>query len=165
MSFHGGLLGVAGALWLYSRGIKQSFFASTDFLIPVVPIGLFFGRIANFINAELWGAPTALPWGVVFPNAGGIARHPTQLYEALLEGLLLFIIMWFYSNRQRPRMAVSGLFLAGYGVFRSAIEFVREPDMNIGYLFGDWLTMGQLLSFPMIAVGLVMIFLAYHKSE
>jgi len=165
MSFHGGLLGVAGALWLYSRSIKQSFFASTDFLIPVVPIGLFFGRIANFINAELWGAPTALPWGVVFPNAGGIARHPTQLYEALLEGLLLFIIMWFYSNRQRPRMAVSGLFLAGYGVFRSAIEFVREPDMNIGYLFGDWLTMGQLLSFPMIAVGLVMIFLAYHKSE
>jgi phosphatidylglycerol---prolipoprotein diacylglyceryl transferase len=165
MSFHGGLLGVAAALWLYSRSIQQSFFATTDFLIPVVPIGLFFGRIANFINAELWGAPTTLPWGVVFPNAGGIARHPSQLYEALLEGLLLFIIMWFYSSRQRPRMAVSGLFLAGYGVFRSAIEFVREPDRNIGYLLSDWLTMGQLLSFPMIAVGLVMLFLSYHKNE
>lgn len=165
MSFHGGLLGVMTALWFYSRKIQLNFFDTTDFLIPVVPIGLFFGRIANFINAELWGAPTNLPWGVVFPNAGGVARHPSQLYEALLEGLVLFSIMWFYSSRQRPRMAVSGLFLLGYGVFRSSIEFVREPDRDIGYIAGDWLTMGQVLSFPMIVVGVVMLFLGYRKNK
>ncbi|MBT7952185.1 MAG: prolipoprotein diacylglyceryl transferase [Gammaproteobacteria bacterium] len=165
MSFHGGLLGVMTAVWIYSRKIQQSFFDTTDFLIPVVPIGLFFGRIANFINAELWGAPTNLPWGVIFPNAGGVARHPSQLYEALLEGLVLFAIMWFYSSKQRPRMAVTGLFLSGYGVFRSSIEFVREPDRNIGYIAGDWLTMGQVLSIPMIIAGVIMLFLGYRKNN
>jgi phosphatidylglycerol:prolipoprotein diacylglycerol transferase len=165
MSFHGGLLGVMTAVWIYSRKIQQSFFDTTDFLIPVVPIGLFFGRIANFINAELWGAPTNLPWGVVFPNAGGVARHPSQLYEAFLEGLVLFAIMWFYSSKQRPRMAVTGLFLSGYGVFRSIIEFVREPDRNIGYIAGDWLTMGQVLSIPMIIAGVIMLFLGYRKNN
>ncbi len=165
MSFHGGLLGVALSTWYYSHKVNKTFFNTTDFLIPVVPVGLFFGRIANFINAELWGAPTSLPWGIVFPNAGGIPRHPSQLYEALLEGLLLFIIMWFYSSRQRPRMAVSGVFLLGYGVFRSAVEFVREPDRNIGYLIGDWLTMGQVLSLPMIIIGSILIYLAYTKNK
>jgi phosphatidylglycerol---prolipoprotein diacylglyceryl transferase len=166
MSFHGGLLGVAVALWCYSRHIRRGFFETTDFLIPVVPVGLFFGRIANFINAELWGAPTTLPWGVVFPGVDHLARHPSQLYEALAEGLLLFIIMWFYSSKLRPNMAVSGLFLLLYGLFRSAIELVREPDGNIGHLFGEWLTMGQVLSAPMIAIGSILLVLAYrHKDK
>ncbi|MFT5134969.1 MAG: phosphatidylglycerol:prolipoprotein diacylglycerol transferase [Gammaproteobacteria bacterium] len=165
MSFHGGLLGVAVAAWYYSRKINQGFFETTDFLIPVVPVGLFFGRIANFINAELWGAPTTLPWGIVFPDAGGIARHPSQLYEALLEGVVLFIIIWWYSMRLRPKMAVSGAFLLGYGVFRSSVELVREPDANIGYLLGEWLTMGQVLSSPMILIGSTLLFLAYSKNR
>ncbi len=167
MSFHGGLIGVLVALWLYSRKINQGFFETTDFLAPVVPVGLFFGRIANFINAELWGAPSTLPWAIIFPDprAGGIPRHPSQLYEALLEGLLLFGILWFYSSRQRPKMAVSGVFLLGYGVFRSCVEFVRQPDGNIGYLAGNWLTMGQVLSLPMVIVGVILLCLAYYSSS
>lgn len=167
MSFHGGLIGVAIAVWLYGKSIGKGFFETTDFLIPVVPVGLFFGRIANFINAELWGAPTNLPWGVIFPveAAGGIARHPTQLYEAFLEGLLLFLILWFYSAGTRPKMAISGMFLLLYGVFRSAVEFVREPDAHIGYLLGNWFTMGQLLSVPMILSGVTLILLAYKHSK
>jgi phosphatidylglycerol:prolipoprotein diacylglycerol transferase len=165
MSFHGGLLGVAVALWCYSRHIGRGFFETTDFLIPVVPVGLFFGRIANFINAELWGAPTTLPWGLVFPGVDDLARHPSQLYEALSEGLLLFFIMWLYSGRLRPKMAVSGLFLLLYGLFRSAIELVREPDGNIGHLFGEWLTMGQVLSAPMIVIGSILLVRAYQLKE
>ncbi len=167
MSFHGGLLGVAMAVWYYSRRIDRNFFETTDFLIPVVPVGLFFGRIANFINAELWGAPTTLPWGVIFPDphSGGLVRHPSQLYEALLEGIVLFIILWLYSEKHRPQKAVSGVFLLGYGVFRSIIEFVREPDANVGYLFGDWLTMGQVLSLPMIFIGVLLIILAYRHNR
>lgn len=165
MSFHGGLLGVAVALWFYSRKLNQGFFDTTDFLIPVVPVGLFFGRIANFVNAELWGAPTTLPWGIVFPNAGSVPRHPSQLYEAILEGLVLFIIIWFYSDKRRPKMAVSGAFLLGYGVFRSGVEFVRQPDENIGYLLGEWLTMGQVLSSPMILIGVILLSLAYYKKS
>ncbi len=167
MSFHGGLIGVFVALWYYSHKIKRNLFVTTDFLVPVVPVGLFFGRIANFINAELWGAPTTLPWGVVFPgvHSGGIPRHPSQLYEALLEGLVLFVILWVYSSKPRPKMAVSGLFLLGYGVFRCGVEFVREPDANIGYLLGDWLTMGQVLSLPMIVIGLILLSLAGYNSK
>lgn len=167
MSFHGGLIGVGVAVWYYSHKINRSFFETTDFLIPVVPVGLFFGRIANFINAELWGAPTTLPWGIIFPDprAGGLARHPSQLYEALLEGIVLFIILWFYSDKPRPKMAVSGAFLLGYGVFRCVVEFVREPDANIGYLLGNWLTMGQVLSSPMIIIGAFLLVLAYQNNR
>lgn len=167
MSFHGGLIGVMLAVWWFNRRGQRRFFDTTDFLIPVVPVGLFFGRIANFINAELWGAPSSLPWAVVFPGAaaGSIPRHPSQLYEALLEGLLLFIIVWNYSAKPRPAMAVSGLFLFLYGVFRSAVEFVREPDRHIGYFLEGWLTMGQLLSLPMICAGLVMLYMANRRSH
>jgi phosphatidylglycerol:prolipoprotein diacylglycerol transferase len=166
MSFHGGLLGVLVSLWFYNRKINQSFFETTDFLAPVVPIGLFFGRIANFINGELWGAPTNLPWAVIFPDpaAGGIPRHPSQLYEALLEGLILFLILWVYSKKIRPKMAVSGLFLLGYGIFRFSVEFIREPDQHIGYLAFDWFTMGQLLTLPMILFGTVLMIMAYKKT-
>ncbi len=163
MSFHGGLLGVALALWIYSLSIDKGFFETTDFLVPVVPVGLFFGRIANFINAELWGTPSNLPWAMIFPGAGALPRHPSQLYEAGLEGIVLFVILWFYSRQARPTMAVSGLFLSVYGLFRSAVELIRAPDQHIGYLAGDWLTMGQLLSLPMILIGGVLLALAYRR--
>jgi phosphatidylglycerol:prolipoprotein diacylglycerol transferase len=154
MSFHGGLLGVCLVFWLYGRRLKQGFFTIADFAAPLVPLGLGFGRIGNFINGELWGSPTQLPWGMVFPTGGAMTRHPSQLYEALLEGVLLFIILWLYSKQPRPTMRVSGLFLIFYGSFRFLIEFVRLPDAHIGYLAGDWLTMGHLLSTPMILFGL-----------
>lgn len=167
MSFHGGLLGVIFAIWFYSRKIDQTFFEATDFIAPVVPVGLFFGRIANFINGELWGAPSDLPWAVVItgPDGTGIARHPSQLYEALLEGVVLFIILWLYSGKIRPKMAISGAFLLGYGVFRLLVECVRLPDANIGYLAGNWLTMGMVLSFPMVLAGIILLISAYRKTS
>jgi len=167
MSFHGGLIGVLVAIWLFGRKTHKGFFVVSDFLAPVVPVGLGFGRIGNFINGELWGAPTTVPWAMIFPdiNAGGIARHPSQLYQAFLEGLLLFIILWWFSSRPRPVMAVSGLFLLLYGLFRSLVEFVREPDAHIGYLAGNWLTMGQVLSMPMIVGGAVLLLLAYREKN
>jgi len=165
MSFHGGLIGVLIALWFYSRSISKSFFETSDFLAPVIPVGLFFGRIANFINGELWGRPTDVAWGMVFPHVDQLARHPSQLYQALLEGILLFVILWCYSNKQRPRMAVSGLFLLGYGTFRFLVEFFREPDRHVGYIAFDWLTMGQVLSSPMIIIGMIIIFMAYKKQR
>jgi phosphatidylglycerol---prolipoprotein diacylglyceryl transferase len=166
MSFHGGLIGVILAVWFFARKINKPFFKVTDFIAPVVPIGLGCGRIGNFINGELWGAPSNLPWSMIFPDpaAGGIARHPSQLYEAFLEGLVLFIILWWYSNTDRPAKAVSGLFLLGYGTFRFIVEFVRTPDQHIGYLAFDWLTMGQVLSIPMIIFGLLLMILAYKKE-
>ena len=166
MSFHGGLLGVLIAVWLYCRKEKRGFFSVTDFIVPVGPIGLGSGRIGNFINGELWGGPSDLPWAMVFPDpmAGGVPRHPSQLYEACLEGLLLFVILWWYSARPRPVMAVSGLFLALYGVFRTAVECIRVPDKQIGYLAGDWLTMGMVLSVPMILAGLGLLLMAYRKG-
>ena len=164
MSFHGGMLGVLVACWLYGRKIHKPVFDVTDFLIPVVPVGLFTGRIGNFINAELWGKTTDVSWGMVFPGAGSLPRHPSQLYEAFLEGLCLFVILWWFSARPRPRMAVSGLFLSGYGVFRFAVEFVREPDAHLGYLGLGWVTMGQVLSLPMILAGVVLFGLAYRKK-
>ena len=165
MSFHGGLLGVIFAMWLFARKDQSSFFRLTDFIAPVVPIGLGCGRIGNFINGELWGGPSDLPWAMVFPDplAGGIPRHPSQLYEAFLEGLVLFIILWWFSKTPRPVKAVSGLFLIGYGFFRFMVEFVRVPDQHIGYLAFDWLTMGMLLSLPMIVFGLLLMILAYKK--
>ncbi|HEX4044258.1 MAG TPA: prolipoprotein diacylglyceryl transferase [Gammaproteobacteria bacterium] len=156
MSFHGGLLGVLVALWCCARKMQKPLLALTDFIAPAVPIGLAAGRIGNFINGELWGRVTTMPWGMVFPYAGDYPRHPSQLYEFLLEGVLLFFILWFYSRKPRPIGAVSGLFALCYGVFRIAVECFREPDAHIGYLFG-WLTQGQLLSLPLIAVGVILL--------
>jgi len=161
MSFHGGLLGVLLAVWLYGRKLGKTFFEMTDFIAPLAPLGLACGRIGNFINGELWGKPTDLPWGFV---VDGTARHASQLYQAGLEGITLFLILWFYSGRRPPRMAVSGAFALGYGVFRFAVEFVRMPDAHIGYLAWGWLTMGQLLSLPLIIVGAVILWLAYQRA-
>jgi phosphatidylglycerol:prolipoprotein diacylglycerol transferase len=162
MSFHGGMLAVALAMYLYGRKIGKSFFEMTDFVAPLAPLGLCAGRIGNFINGELWGKATDVPWAFV---VNGQPRHASQLYEAFLEGIVLFAILWIYSGRRPPRMAVSGAFLMFYGLFRFAIEFVRVPDAHIGYLAFGWFTMGQLLSTPMILVGLFLIVLAYRQSR
>ncbi|MDR2825231.1 MAG: prolipoprotein diacylglyceryl transferase [Deltaproteobacteria bacterium] len=154
MSFHGGLLGVIFAGWLGGKNFDSSLLRTMDFIAPLVPPGLFFGRIGNFINAELWGRTTTLPWGMVFPGygAGPLPRHPSQLYEAALEGLVLFIILWTFSKKPRPAGAVSGLFLIGYGCFRFIVEFAREPDAHLGFIWGP-LTMGMLLCIPMLVLG------------
>ena len=153
MSFHGGLLGVIAAAAWFARRHGLGLFVVSDFFVPLIPPGLGFGRVANFVNGELWGRPSDLPWAMVFPGAGPEARHPSQLYEAALEGLVLFAVLWWYSRRPRPRMAVSGLFLVGYGAARCLVELVREPDAHIGYLAFGWLTAGFLLSVPMLIFG------------
>lgn len=161
MSFHGGLLGVIAVTWLYQRKYHWGFFRLADFIAPLVPPGLFFGRIGNFINGELWGRETSVAWGMVFPQAGDqLARHPSQLYQAFFEGLILFLILWIYSAKPRAAGSVSGLFLIFYGLFRLMMEFVREPDQHIGFIAFDWLTMGQLLSLPMIIIGALLMWLA-----
>ena len=165
MSFHGGLIGVLTAFWWFARKTNRSFFTVSDFIAPLVPIGLLTGRIGNFINSELWGKVSDVPWAIVFPNGGPLARHPSQLYEALLEGLVLFIILWLYSAKSKPVGAISGLFLLGYGIFRFLVEFVRIPDPQYGYLAFNWLTMGQVLSLPMIVIGLYLIGRAYQKAS
>jgi phosphatidylglycerol:prolipoprotein diacylglycerol transferase len=165
MSFHGGFLGVLIAVFFYSQSIKRGFWETIDFVAPCVPFGLGAGRLGNFIGGELWGRPTEVPWGMVFPNVDDLARHPSQLYELALEGITLFIIIWWFSAKPRPRMAVSGIFALFYGSFRFFIEFFREPDMHIGFVFFDWLTMGQLLSLPMVILGLLLLFLAYGSSN
>lgn len=164
MSFHGGLLGVAMVLYFQAKQNKKSWLDITDFVAPVVPIGLGAGRIGNFINGELWGRATDLPWGMVFPRGGAIIRHPSPLYEFFLEGVVLFLILWIYSMKPRPKGAVSGLFLVGYGLFRSFAECFREPDAHLGFLMG-WITQGQLLSLPMILIGLLLLFWAYTKKQ
>lgn len=164
MSFHGGLLGVLAALWLFARKTKTHFLQVGDFVAPLVPIGLGAGRIGNFINAELWGRPTDVPWAVIFPGADGQARHPSQLYEFALEGVLLFIILWVYSSKSRPVGAVSGLFLLGYGSFRFFVEYFREADAHIG-LYGGVISQGQILSTPMIIGGLGLMIWAYMRSS
>ena len=153
MSFHGGLLGVLGAFWYFARTRGRTFLEVSDFIAPLIPQGLFFGRLGNFINGELWGKVSDVPWAIVFPGAGPLPRHPSQLYEAALEGLLLFIMVWVFSLKPRKVGAVSGLFALGYGVFRFAVEFVRMPDVQLGYLAFGWLTMGQLLCVPLILAG------------
>lgn len=161
MSFHGGLLGVLIGMWWCAYKFQKPFLALTDFIAPVVPIGLGAGRIGNFINGELWGKITDVSWGMVFPAAGPIPRHPSQLYEFALEGVVLFIILWLYSAKPRPLGAVSGLFAVGYGVFRFFAEFFRVPDVQVGYLAFGWLTEGQLLSMPLILVGIFLLMKAY----
>ncbi len=165
MSFHGGMLGVIVAIAIYARQRHRSVGDVFDFTVPLPALGLFFGRIGNFINGELWGRPTDGPWGMLVPDPNGgpaVARHPSQLYEATLEGLVLFTIMWLYTRRPRPRYAPSALFLICYSVARIVVEFVREPDAQIGYLAGGWLTMGQLLSLPMLLLGIAMMIGAYR---
>ena len=157
MSFHGGLLGVCLAVLLFARKHSKTFVSTADFVVPLAPIGLGAGRIGNFINGELWGKPSEAPWAFI---VDGVGRHPTQLYEAFLEGLVLFVLLWWHGSRPlKPGAAralgrATGLFLAGYGVFRFLVEFLRLPDAHLGYLALNWLTMGQLLSLPMIGFGL-----------
>jgi len=165
MSFHGGLLGVMLSLWLYSRSLKCSFWQLADFVAPLVPIGLGAGRLGNFINGELWGRVTTMPWGMVFPKAGPLPRHPSELYEFCLEGVSLFIILWFFSAKPKPRMAVSGLFLLVYGCFRFFVEFFRQPDPQLGFVAFGWMTRGQELSIPMIIIGSILLIIAYRKKK
>lgn len=157
MSFHGGLIGVLVAAWLFARKKRLAFFTLTDFIAPLVPIGLGAGRIGNFINGELPGRVTSLPWGMPFPGLGPEPRHPSALYEALLEGLVLFVVLWWVSAKPRARGLVSGSFLALYGIFRFGVEFVRLPDAHIGFIAFGWVTMGMLLTLPMILAGAALI--------
>jgi len=143
MSFHGGMLGVLAAMWLYSIKLKRSVWDLTDFIVPFVPIGLAAGRLGNFINGELWGRVTNVPWAMVFPKAGPQPRHPSQLYEFFFEGVMLFLILWFFSSKPRPRLAVSAMFLTWYGIFRFCLEFFRQPDPQLGFIAWGWLTMGH----------------------
>ena len=166
MSFHGGLIGVIVAYFWFARVKQRNVFDIADFAAPLIPVGLLAGRIGNFINGELYGAPTDLPWGMVFPMAGPEPRHPSMLYEALLEGVVMLALLWWFGRRPRPRMAVSGLFLVLYAVFRSSVELVRLPDAHIGYLHGTtWFTMGMQLSLPMLVLGLIMLGVAYGRHR
>jgi phosphatidylglycerol:prolipoprotein diacylglycerol transferase len=165
MSFHGGFLGVLAAMAWYARKTERRFLEVTDFIAPLVPLGLAAGRIGNFINGELWGRPAdpALPWAMIFPQVDGVARHPSQLYQAGLEGLALFAILWLYAGRDRPRGAVSAVFLIGYGVFRFAAEFFRNPDEGIFGRLTFGISMGQWLSLPMILGGIGMLLWAHRR--
>lgn len=165
MSFHGGMLGVIFLMWYAARRRGRTLFEVMDFMAPLVPPGLFFGRLGNFINAELWGRVTDAPAGMVFPGAGPLPRHPSQLYEAALEGVVFFAVLWVFSAKPRPRMAVSGLFLIGYGVFRFIVEFFREPDAHLGFVAFDFLSMGQLLCIPMVVFGALLMRLAYSRRK
>lgn len=184
MSFHGGLIGVTVAMLFYVRRLECGLLRMADFVSPLIPLGLALGRIGNFIGGELWGRISDVPWAIVFPEsiqAGGrtsetlyerylagdldhLARHPSQLYQAALEGLVLFALLWWFSARPRPAGSVTGMFLAGYAVFRFAAELFREPDAHLGFLAFDWLTMGQLLSLPMFAAGVFLMIYAYRTK-
>ena len=165
MSFHGGFIGVLLATAWFARRQGKTFFELMDFIAPLVPIGLGAGRIGNFINAELWGKASDVPWAMIFPtDPQQLARHPSQLYQFALEGVALFLILWLYSRKPRPTMAVSGMFALFYGIFRFIVEFVRVPDAQLGYLAFGWVTMGQILCIPMILGGLFLIWWAYHRD-
>lgn len=178
MSFHGGLLGVLVATALFCRKHQKGFFDAADFVAPLVPLGLGAGRLGNFINGELWGNFTHASWGIRLPcghfpaycpslpegAVWSFPVHPSQLYEMALEGGVLFVLLWWFSARSRPRGAVSGLFLLGYGVFRFSVEFVRLPDPQLGYLAFGWVTMGQILSLPMMLAGAVLLGMAYRSA-
>jgi phosphatidylglycerol:prolipoprotein diacylglycerol transferase len=163
MSFHGGFLGVLVALWFFARSRGKRWLEVTDFVAPLVPLGLGAGRIGNFINGELVGRVTDVPWAMIYPQVDMLPRHPSQLYNAALEGVLLFIVLWAYAARPRPMGAVSGLFLLGYGTFRFIEEYAREPDSFLGFLAGGF-TMGQWLSMPMIVGGVGMMVWAYRRA-
>ena len=185
MSFHGGMIGVIVALLLFAWRRQRHPFDLLDFVAPLVPLGLGLGRLGNFIGGELWGRTTDVSWAVIFPkslpdppathaelitqHASGaldeFARHPSQLYQAGLEGVALFVLLWWYSRKPRPRMAVSAMFLIGYGGFRSLVEQFRQPDAHLGFLAFDWLTMGQLLSLPMILLGVAMLIYAHARNQ
>jgi phosphatidylglycerol:prolipoprotein diacylglycerol transferase len=160
MSFHGGLLGVLAALAVFALRQGRNIGDVFDFGAPLPGIGLLAGRIGNFINGELWGKPTTVPWGF---QVDGQVRHASQLYEGFFEGLVLFLMLWWFTSRPRPRLAPSGLFLVIYGTARFLIEFVRVPDEHLGYLSQGWITMGQILSFPMILVGVILLVIAYQR--
>lgn len=158
MSFHGGLVGVLIAVLIFNKRHNKSFFETTDFVVPLVPLGLGFGRVGNFINGELWGKITTSDFGM-YIQSQGVSRYPSQLYEAILEGLVLFIILWIYSNKPRPKGHTTSLFLILYSLFRFIVEFVREPDPHLGYIAFDWLTMGQILCIPMFILGLILLYI------
>lgn len=166
MSFHGGMLGLVVTTSMFARKTGKTFADVADFLVPLTAPGLFAGRLGNFINAELWGRPTSAPWGMVFPDpaAGDLPRHPSQLYEAGLEGLLLFCIVWLFSAKPRPKLAVTGLFIGCYGLFRSFVELFRQPDIHLGFIAFDFLSMGQLLSIPMVLVGAGLMLWTYRRK-
>jgi phosphatidylglycerol:prolipoprotein diacylglycerol transferase len=164
MSFHGGFLGVVLAMWWFARSRRQDWLRITDFIAPLAPLALAAGRIGNFINAELWGRPASVPWAMEFPNVDRLPRHPSQLNEFALEGVALFAILWWFSARPRPRGAVSALFLIGYGLFRFAVEFTREPDSFLGLLALGF-SMGQWLSLPMVLIGAAMLVWAYRAKS
>ena len=163
MSFHGGFLGVLIAMVIFARQRKLTWLSLMDFVAPLVPIGLGFGRLGNFINGELWGRATNANFGMIFPQIDNIARHPSQLYEFALEGISLFCILWWFSRKQRPIGAISAVFLIGYGSFRFLVEFTRQPDEHLGLLQLGF-SMGQWLSLPMILIGIWM-WLAAYKNK
>ena len=166
MSFHGGLIGVLLAMYWFARSRVIDYRRLLDFIVPLAPIGLGFGRIGNFIGQELWGRASTAPWAMVFPRDPLLLpRHPSQLYQFALEGLLLFIIVFWFSRKPRPRFSISGVFLFFYGSFRFFVEFFRQPDRHIGFDALGWLTRGQLLSMPMIAIGLLILIYSYHASN
>lgn len=157
MSFHGGLLGVIAGMAWFCRRAGRTLQETADMVAPTVPVGLGLGRLGNFANGELWGTPSTLPWAMVFPHVDPQPRHPAQLYEFLLEGVVLYALLWWYSSVPRPPWAVTGIFLCGYGVLRCLVEFTREPDAHVGYLAWGWLTLGQVLSAPLVLAGAVML--------
>lgn len=157
MSFHGGIIGLLISLFFFAKKIRVPYLTMIDFTAPLAPLGIAFGRIGNFINAELLGRTTDASWGIIFPDSGPLPRHPSQIYESLTEGLLLFIILWLYSAKPRPEGSTSALFILLYGIMRFGCEFFRQPDIQIGFVALNWLTMGQILSLPMIIIGSVML--------
>lgn len=165
MSFHGGLVGVVIAMLLFGRKFDKDFFTVADFIVPFLPLGLAAGRLGNFINGELWGRVTTVSWAMVFPHVDLQPRHPSQIYEMLGEGIFLFIILWFFSWKPKPKMAVSGLFLLAYGIIRISLEFFRQPDPQLGFISLGWMTMGQLLSLPMIIFGISFLYIAYRRQS
>jgi len=164
MSFHGGFIGVALMTWWFSKRLEKPVMEVWDFGVPLVPLGLLMGRLGNFINGELWGRVTSVPWAMVFPNAGPLPRHPSQLYEMFFEGFVLFIILWWYSAKPRATGSVTGLFLVAYGVFRFCLEFFRQPDPQLNFVAFGWMTQGQLLSIPMVFIGIYLLWQARRKT-
>jgi phosphatidylglycerol:prolipoprotein diacylglycerol transferase len=166
MSFHGGFLGVMIAMWMWARRKGRTLFEVLDFIAPMVPLGYAAGRIGNFINAELPGrvADPSLPWAMIWPNVDTLPRHPSPIYQALVDGVLLFIILWLYARKPRPTMAVSGVFALGYGCARFFTEYFRTPDYEVSFA-GLTISAGQMLSLPMIVLGIVLLLLAYKKGR